>query len=129
RTHAAIERADERLAVRVERLRTATDRPVVHAERAVTGMKRRLAARLPQVLVSERRHVDGIEARVRALDPVNVLARGWSITRTIDGTVVRRPEDVAAGDTLVTQLAGGTLASRVDTGDDQRTGDDERTSP
>src|SRR4051794_21154078 len=33
--------------------------------------------------------VDGIDARVRALDPARALARGWSITRRPDGTIVR----------------------------------------
>ncbi len=50
------------------------------------------------MLAGEERHLAGLEARVRALDPVNVLARGWSITRTADGRVVRDPAEVAAGD-------------------------------
>jgi exonuclease VII large subunit len=40
-----------------------------------------------------------------------VLARGWSITRLSDGTLVRSPQDVSDGDTLVTALADGTVTS------------------
>jgi exonuclease VII large subunit len=39
------------------------------------------------------------------------LARGWSITRTTSGTVVRRTADVSRGDTLVTTVADGTITS------------------
>ena len=69
---------------------------------------------MPQALTAEERHLTGLEARVRALDPANVLARGWSITRTADGRVVRAPDEVAAGDVLITDLAGGVVRSRVE---------------
>ena len=55
---------------------------MLDAERRLRAVADRLAARAPQLLAAEERHLAGIEARVRALDPVNVLARGWSITRT-----------------------------------------------
>jgi exodeoxyribonuclease VII large subunit len=57
--------------------------------------------------------LDSVEARVRALDPRRALDRGWSITRTADGALLR---DVAAlhhGDELVTTVARGTVRSRV----------------
>jgi exodeoxyribonuclease VII large subunit len=57
--------------------------------------------------------LDGIDAQVRALDPVRTLARGWSITRTADGRVVRSTTDVAAGDEVVTTLAAGRVTSTV----------------
>ncbi len=56
------------------------------------------------------------DLRIRALDPVNALARGWSITRVeADQTsrVLRDPNQVRAGDTLVTTLLGGTVTSTV----------------
>ncbi|MET0326444.1 MAG: exodeoxyribonuclease VII large subunit [Ilumatobacteraceae bacterium] len=114
RTHAAVERADERLGVRVQRLRSGSHRPLFDGERRLRVVGERLAARAPQLLTAEERHLVSIEARVRSLDPVNVLARGWSITRTTDGRLVRSAADVAAGDALTTQLASGTLRSRVE---------------
>jgi exodeoxyribonuclease VII large subunit len=51
--------------------------------------------------------------RLSALDPARALARGWSITRTTAGSVVRRSTDVRPGDTLVTTLADGTVTSTV----------------
>ena len=56
----------------------------------------------------------GITDNLRALDPARILARGWSITRLADGTLVRSGTDTATGDTLVTHVAGGTVTSTVD---------------
>lgn len=117
RTHAAVERADERLTVRIDRLHAHTDRAFLQAERHLAATERRLVTRLPSALANEDRHLASLEARVRVLDPVNLLARGWSITRRADGTVVRDPADVTAGDVLSTQLAGGSVRSRVERSD------------
>ena len=54
-------------------------------------------------------------ARVAAqLSPERVLARGFSLTRTAGGELLRRPYQVSAGERIVTRLAGGTLSSRVE---------------
>jgi len=58
--------------------------------------------------------LDGLEARLRILDPAAILARGWSITRTSDGELVRSVSDVASGEALRTRLGDGTVASTVD---------------
>ena len=58
--------------------------------------------------------LDAGEVAVRALDPRRVLERGYTITRTADGRVVRRAGDVGAGSELVTELAGGRVISRVE---------------
>jgi exodeoxyribonuclease VII large subunit len=56
----------------------------------------------------------GVAARqLDALDPARVLARGFSITRRDDGRPVTTAADLRAGERLVTQLAVGTVASRV----------------
>jgi exodeoxyribonuclease VII large subunit len=58
--------------------------------------------------------LDAGEASVRALDPRRVLERGYTITRTADGRVLRRAGDVGAGAELVTELASGRVTSRVE---------------
>lgn len=58
--------------------------------------------------------LDAREATVRALDPRRVLERGYSITRDADGRVVRHAADAAAGQLIVTELADGRVASRVE---------------
>jgi exodeoxyribonuclease VII large subunit len=59
--------------------------------------------------------VDLFAARLAAVDPARALARGWSITRTSTGTIIRTVADVAAGDTLITQLVDGRVTSTVST--------------
>ena len=115
RTNAAVGRAAEGLGVRVHRLRVGSSRPLADGRRHVDQIAGRVSARAPQRLAAEERHLAGLEARVRALDPVNVLARGWTITRAADGTIVRSPDGVAAGDVLTTHFAAGSVRSRVET--------------
>lgn len=90
-TRTAVDRADERLTDRIDRLRR----------------------RAPQLLAERSLAVDNLEKRVSLLDPVNVLARGWSITRTVDGRVVRSVGDARVGEALVTTLRDGTVSSTV----------------
>jgi len=58
--------------------------------------------------------------RLEALDPVRLLGRGYSVTRTSDGRVVKSPADVGPGETIHTQLHDGTLVSRVITDPEER---------
>lgn len=48
---------------------------------------------------------------MRAHDPQLALARGWSITTTADGTLVRTTADAPPGTTLVTRVADGRVTS------------------
>jgi exodeoxyribonuclease VII large subunit len=113
---------------RLTRRRDAIDR---HAQRVGAGARRRLsgaeatvaavgvraepaAARLLERATAR---LDVLAANVSAADPARALRRGWSITHTADGRLVRDPAEVAAGDELVTRVAGGTVRSRVVDGD------------
>jgi exodeoxyribonuclease VII large subunit len=58
---------------------------------------------------------DALAARLAALSPLNVLARGYSLTRKeCDKSVVRSPDQVQPGDRLVTLLEKGEIVSRVE---------------
>lgn len=57
--------------------------------------------------------LDEIEHRLALLDPAQLLAKGWSITRGDDGRLVTDPADVAVGTKLVTTVAGGVIKSVV----------------
>ena len=91
-TRSAVDRAHERLNARVDRI----------------------IRRVPQYFADRERELDNAATRVRLLDPRNVLARGWSITRTATGRVVRSVNEVAAGDVIVTVVADGTVVSTID---------------
>lgn len=51
--------------------------------------------------------------RLSAFDPQVALKRGWTITRTAEGNLVRSPSDVALDTDLITRTAEGTITSRV----------------
>ena len=58
--------------------------------------------------------LDGFEAQLRLLDPVNTMKRGWSITRGADGKVVSDISSVKPGEKITTEVVGGTIESTVD---------------
>ena len=61
---------------------------------------------LHAVLSKKQLQLTAGENRVQALNPRSVLSRGYSITvNARTGSVVTRPEQVTAGDSLVTELA------------------------
>jgi len=66
-------------------------------------------------------------AALQALSPLEVLGRGYSMTRTIDGGVVRTAENLQAGDQIVTTLASGHVTSRVESTRPDTPGQDQRT--
>ena len=113
RVVAAVERADERLVQRGHRVRSGAERVVERAELRMVGAAAALR-RTPQRLEPEVRHLDAVAQRVRLLDPVHTMARGWSMTRTADGRTVRIATDLQPGEPIVTTFAYGTARSRVE---------------
>jgi exodeoxyribonuclease VII large subunit len=61
-----------------------------------------------------RQRVAAVAGRLESLSPLSVLARGYSLTRTPEGQVVRDATAVRPGDLLLTRLARGELATRVE---------------
>ncbi len=112
-TVSGVERSDDRLGHRRQRLGAAADRALERAGDRLLGAYASLA-RAPARLEPELRHLDAVASRVRLLDPVHTMARGWSITRDADGTIVRSADSLAAGATLITTFAQGTARSRVE---------------
>jgi exodeoxyribonuclease VII large subunit len=61
--------------------------------------------------------IAALAARLETLSPLNVLTRGYSLTHTADGQLVRSAADVTPGDVLVTRVARGSIRSRVENTD------------
>ncbi len=62
-----------------------------------------------------RERVQVAAARLESLSPLNVLARGYSLTRTgTEHEVVRNPDQVRPGDLLETRVQHGRILSRVE---------------
>ena len=73
----------------------------------------RLSIGAPHQISRAIERLENRSVRLGASDPTRLLARGWSLTRTIDGTLVRDVSKVAPGTELVTTVANGTLSSSV----------------
>ncbi len=112
-TVSAVERSEDRLGHRRQRLGAAAGRVLERSNDRLVAARASLG-RVPARLEPELRHLDAVTARVRLLDPVHTMARGWSITRSADGAVVRDANDLAAGTTIVTTFAKGSARSRVE---------------
>ncbi len=113
RVIAAVERGGERLDQRVARVQAGAGRVLDRAEERIVAATAAVG-RAPARLDPERRHVDALAARTRLLDPVNTMARGWSITRTAAGHVVRDAAELATGERVVTTFATGSATSIIE---------------
>jgi len=85
------------------------------ATATVGELARRLGPAALQALANATGTVDLASAKAAAHDPAAALARGWSLTRRSDGSVVRSIEHIEHGDTLTTLVAGGVITSTVST--------------
>ena len=95
-------------------VRSATLTAVEKARGRMRISRERLVTRTRTALEREQQRVAMHAVMVRGLDPAVTMARGWSITRTADGTVVRSVADVAPGDTITTLVADGAISSTVE---------------
>lgn len=59
------------------------------------------------------RQLAGLAHSLDAMSPLATLKRGYSIARTNTGDIVRRADQLAIGDRIVTELAGGKVGSTV----------------
>jgi exodeoxyribonuclease VII large subunit len=96
------------------RIARAAPRPAERAERERRVLGWRLAGAARGRLGEVAARLEGRGRLVSGLSPERTLARGFSITRRADGSLVRSPEDAPAGARLRTRLAAGTVSSRVE---------------
>ncbi len=120
RLREAVEHRLELARQRVDRL---ADRPALRKPlERVRELEQRLddtAARLLRaVKLGVTRSADRVAAaadQLEGLSPLNVLRRGYSLTRVAGGvSLIRSPAEVRPGDRIVTRVAGGEIVSRVE---------------
>ncbi len=126
----------ERLKTLAEGLRRASDRRLRERRRRLAELEGRLLVAAPRRLEQDRRRPDRVLERLAAqarsrlrewsvrlggwerlcleLSPRRTLERGYTITRDAVGQILKRPDQVEAGDRIKTELAGGRLISRVE---------------
>ena len=91
------------------RLQTA----VAEQRQRLPQIQQTMKYRLENSVQEKRRSIQRIEAQLRALNPLAVLDRGYSLTQTAGGDVVRDATAVKSGDVLKTRVAKGIIISEV----------------
>lgn len=109
----ALERADASLVTAAGRLSRTARHAGELAHTQLVQASARVAMAQRHALRDADHRLDAAHARTRALDPARALARGWSITRRADGSLLRSTSDADPGDQLLTLVADGTLTSTI----------------
>ncbi|MDP8953456.1 MAG: exodeoxyribonuclease VII large subunit, partial [Actinomycetota bacterium] len=103
-----------RLEAAVRRLDPARlDARLVRLDAGVAAAGLRVGRAGTRATVAAEASLESLAARTRAADPARALARGWSLTRRLDGRLVRRADELAPGEAVVTTFAHGRAASTV----------------
>ncbi|MCW2604630.1 MAG: exodeoxyribonuclease large subunit [Pseudonocardiales bacterium] len=79
----------------------------------LSSRARRRAVGLVEAASGDLAHV---RARILTLSPQATLDRGYAVVQRADGTVVRSPSDIEAGQALLVRVADGRFAATVDQG-------------
>jgi exodeoxyribonuclease VII large subunit len=112
--HAEWRRAAHRVALAAAALRSAS--PVArvgHGRHRLERLEARLRNEIRLVLGQSGHRLGEAVGRLDSLSPLAVLGRGYSLTRTPAGAIVRRARDVRAGDDVHVLLHEGSLECRV----------------
>ncbi len=98
------------------RLSRATLRRLSTAERELVQQETRLVREAPKPALAAHLQVAQLAEKTRLLDPVRLLARGYSLTVDSEGKTVTNAAWLAAGDSILTQFAKGQVRSIVQPG-------------
>lgn len=113
---------NKKLELHRRKLRELASRPVmkspagyIELRRMETEMlKNRLGSALERRLGATRSAYVAYAARLDALSPLKVLARGYAVPSTLDGQVLKSTDDAQIGDTVNLTLSDGDLRCRVE---------------
>lgn len=78
------------------------------------SVSERINMRVAQRLQKAKQKHAEIAAKLESLSPLGTLSRGYSLTTTLDGTMVRDSATVSEGDMIETKLDSGKIISRVE---------------
>lgn len=105
--------SSSRLAERANKISTKVLDALAGASKRLAMTSQRIKHRPAEIFRLEKNSLDAFAERIRLLDPVNTMSRGWSITRDASGRVVRDVNKLKTGDKLVTTLANGSASSTI----------------
>lgn len=142
-THAIIDLTPDRATILAglrdgqQRLHDAMRRRIVDGQQRLKAIRERRVFRLPldrvrdrqqrlddlanrlarvgsRMLERRRDRVASAAGKLESLSPLQVLARGYSLTQRPGGSLVRSVEQVAAGEAITVRLTDGSLSCRVE---------------
>jgi exodeoxyribonuclease VII large subunit len=66
-----------------------------------------------EVIRSEKKSLNAMEQKLRLVDPMNVLKRGYSMT-LLNGKIIKSVRQIKVGDLIETKLGDGTIESAIE---------------
>ncbi len=112
---ASLQQRQQRVDESALRLTHELKNAVTVQKQRLPGFQQTMTHRLESAVAERKQNLRRLEVQLRALSPLAVLDRGYSLTQTADGQVVRDASAVKKGDTVRTRLAKGTFISEVKT--------------
>ena len=119
RLKTALANSKERLNASTPRIARATDIVLRTALIRLNAIRPAMASAAKSTLVTSQHRLSSIATRLESVNPTAVLARGYAIVKTADGSIAKHIADVRPGETVTTQLADGTFTSIAIDGDAQ----------
>lgn len=80
----------------------------------VDELERRLGRGMGDQLTRSTHEISRLSTQIESVNPLKVLARGYSVTMTDDARVVSRIEDVAKGGKIESRVTDGTIYSVIE---------------
>ena len=94
-------------------MRQSPDKKLATASHQLSQLQARLNQAIQHQLQQANNNLALQASRLDSVSPLNVLARGYSITKNEKNKVVKSVGDVKAGDTLITEFVDGVVHSQV----------------
>ena len=85
------------------------------AKEEVQQLSKRLSISLGHILEKNKSQIESLSSKLNALNPRNVINRGYSMTTDEKGNVITSIKQIAEGDTLKSVLKDGVITSKVTT--------------
>lgn len=92
------------------RLRFLFRQQVLKGKNELSKNEHLLKIRATELLKAEKKNLISIQAKLRLVDPQNIIRRGYSLTM-VDGKIIKSVDQVRAGDQIETRLSDGIIIS------------------
>jgi len=100
--------------IRVVEFMKSRPQAVLKDEQRTVGIeKERLGRVIKQRIEGEKMKLRNYQKMIDIVNPINTMRRGFSITRTCDGKVLRSVKDVGVKENIVTEVVDGSILSVV----------------